>query len=164
MRLIKSKNKDATVVALTAEAIYGDRERFLSDGFDGYLEKPIDEQALLAILKDCFSKQNESSYFETLEATLGIDREFALVLLRDFVNDSAEDIKEMNAAVASNNINDIFELAHKIKGAAANLRLDDVRGIAFTMEKNAREGVSEFDYAAFAKKLADTISKINIED
>ncbi|HEU5211461.1 MAG TPA: response regulator [Gaiellaceae bacterium] len=29
------------VVALTSSAMKGDRERFLADGFDGYLEKPI---------------------------------------------------------------------------------------------------------------------------
>ena len=29
------------VVALTSSTMKGDRERFLSDGFDGYLEKPI---------------------------------------------------------------------------------------------------------------------------
>jgi two-component system cell cycle response regulator DivK len=29
------------VVALTSSTMKGDRERFLADGFDGYLEKPI---------------------------------------------------------------------------------------------------------------------------
>ena len=35
------------VVALTAQAMRGDRERFLDDGFDGYLSKPVDVTELL---------------------------------------------------------------------------------------------------------------------
>jgi two-component system, cell cycle response regulator DivK len=36
-----------TVVALTAFAMHGDRERLLAAGFDGYLSKPIEIQAFL---------------------------------------------------------------------------------------------------------------------
>ena len=45
--LLKGKERTAAipVVALTAYAMKGDRERFLDQGFDGYLEKPISVKA-----------------------------------------------------------------------------------------------------------------------
>jgi two-component system, cell cycle response regulator DivK len=40
------------VLALTAQAMYGDRERFLDAGFDGYLSKPVDVVELLAAVRE----------------------------------------------------------------------------------------------------------------
>ena len=39
------------VVALTAQAMQGDRERFLDSGFDGYLSKPLDLGELIATVR-----------------------------------------------------------------------------------------------------------------
>jgi two-component system, cell cycle response regulator DivK len=40
------------VLALTAQAMHGDRERFLETGFDGYLSKPVDVLELLAAVEE----------------------------------------------------------------------------------------------------------------
>jgi two-component system, cell cycle response regulator DivK len=39
------------VLALTAQAMHGDRERFLAAGFDGYMSTPVDVLALLDVVK-----------------------------------------------------------------------------------------------------------------
>jgi len=53
MKIIKSKtmNKNMPVIALTAFAMRGDRERFLEIGFDKYVSKPIDVPAFMKILE-----------------------------------------------------------------------------------------------------------------
>jgi CheY-like chemotaxis protein len=43
--------KSPVIVALTAEALEGDEERFIGLGFDFYLSKPLQPQALQQILK-----------------------------------------------------------------------------------------------------------------
>jgi two-component system, cell cycle response regulator DivK len=40
------------VLALTAQAMQGDRERFLEAGFDGYLSKPVDVAELVAAVRE----------------------------------------------------------------------------------------------------------------
>jgi two-component system cell cycle response regulator DivK len=40
------------VLALTSQAMYGDRERFLAAGFDGYLSKPVDVRELIGTVRE----------------------------------------------------------------------------------------------------------------
>jgi two-component system cell cycle response regulator DivK len=53
LRLLRRDARTASipVLAVTAQAMAGDRERFLAAGFDGYLSKPIDVDALLATVR-----------------------------------------------------------------------------------------------------------------
>ncbi|MDQ7034511.1 MAG: response regulator [Anaerolineae bacterium] len=45
------------IIAVTANAMYGDRERFLEAGCDGYLSKPLNRQVLLETVEGFLDKQ-----------------------------------------------------------------------------------------------------------
>jgi two-component system cell cycle response regulator DivK len=53
LRRLRADERTAAipVLALTAQAMHGDRERFLEAGFDGYLAKPVNVVELLETVK-----------------------------------------------------------------------------------------------------------------
>ena len=56
LRMLRGDERTASipVLALTAQAMEGDRERFLASGFDGYLSKPVNIADLLdAVRRHC---------------------------------------------------------------------------------------------------------------
>lgn len=54
LRRLRANERTATipVLALTAQAMRGDRERFLAEGFDGYLSKPVNVRELIGVVRE----------------------------------------------------------------------------------------------------------------
>ena len=59
-KLRKIDGFNTPVVALTANAISGMREKYLKDGFDGYLAKPIEKEELIKILNELLYNTGDS--------------------------------------------------------------------------------------------------------
>jgi two-component system cell cycle response regulator DivK len=57
-----SRTASMPVLAVTAQAMHGDQDRFLAAGFDGYIPKPVDIAALLAtVAQHCQSSARSSA-------------------------------------------------------------------------------------------------------
>ncbi len=61
LRTSDSINRLTPVIALTADSMHGDREKFLAKGFDGYVSKPIDERSLVTAITQTLSLPEEQT-------------------------------------------------------------------------------------------------------
>ena len=48
-------NASAPVIALTADSMRGDREKYIARGFNGYVSKPIDQRSILTVMESCLA-------------------------------------------------------------------------------------------------------------
>lgn len=122
---------DIPIVAITAHALKGDRERFLKTGMNAYVSKPIRVNDLIrAIGRAYFGTDNDAGTRTAASATSqSFDRETALSLLDGridllsmmdgiFLRDTPKDLEALQESLDQGNMDDAKRHAHSIKGAA----------------------------------------------
>jgi HPt (histidine-containing phosphotransfer) domain-containing protein len=139
------------VIALTANALKGDRERCLEAGMDGFVTKPISWDALSQAIDDLVPKtptvggapeppepvSDTIAYPELLQRCRG-KKDTVAAILELLVEDLAARTVELERAATARDADALARLAHAVKGAAANASAKELRCRAETIEEQAR--------------------------
>ena len=163
-RILQDKSIDAPpIIAMTAHAMQGTREKCLEAGMSDYVTKPIASKILLgALLKWVEPKQPSAapSFSQTSareskpclpESIAGINLSDALEkvggngetykrILIKFLKSNKTIAGEIEQALTNRDVDLAGRLAHSLKGAAGNLAADDVYRIAVNIEDLIHSG------------------------
>ena len=168
------------VVAMTAHAMKGDRERCLTAGMDDYISKPLQVEKLLAVIgrlapgtAETEEGQPEEGQTEEgrgdpaptgasdpalppfdPEAALDRvddDRELLTEILGLFREQAAASRADIEAALARRDGPALERAAHSLKGAASNISAEQVREAGMHLEHAGRAGDWEAAQAAWAE-------------
>ncbi|MBL8720298.1 MAG: response regulator [Myxococcales bacterium] len=145
-RRLRSEGVTAPIVAMTANAMQGDRERCLAAGMDDHVSKPVSLQTLEAILARwgerrpsarAPSQPSDPVLDDSLLESLGgaappdLRRE-----LRDlYLRDATVRVDRLRAAVASNDLREVTRLSHALKGASSSVGARRLARRAALLEK-----------------------------
>ena len=138
--------KHIPIIALTAHALLGDRERFLAAGMDEYIAKPVQFAELIKKIQ-LFSPQNKCMNPADIIRSLQISENGDVVLAceADTVNAESSTLMKIvklleQCSGDENGLRLMEESAHKIKIVAIQIGSDELKSLAFKAELAARRG------------------------
>ena len=144
-----NKRSNTPIIALTANSIKGDKEKFLHLGMDDYLSKPINNEQLLkmfrrylnlSILKEDTIK--ETNYekgdikidLQKIVDKLGVSQVVATLIANKFKNEIMGEVKELELAIKEENSEHISQRAHYVRNSCLNVCLDELCAILQKLE------------------------------
>ena len=158
--------RDIPIVAMTANAMEGDRERCINAGMNDYLSKPIDERPFADCLIKWMGATGESSDTPGLAEGDGIatgvgetapliwDQAALMVRMRNredrigqiiqlFLQDMPKLVSEFEQHIINHEAVAAINTAHTIKGVAANIGGLELQELSANMEAMAKKGKSD---------------------
>ena len=159
------------IVAVTAHAMAGDRERYLASGMNDYVSKPVRPAELFAAIERVMSKlpapvpqapapaaPDDLAETPLLDQTMieqlqdCLDAEDLMDMLGLFPGQARIQADEIEAAIATGDAGAVKRAAHGMKGANANLGARRLSAIARAIEVNAADPAEAARLLALARE------------
>jgi PAS domain S-box-containing protein len=154
------RSRNVPIIAMTANAMKGDREKCLAAGMDDYISKPLKVKELAAILERWLStpakpaERGETRGVPTTEAPFsqaeisqvlrGLAQEFGtdvvVRLIDTFIFDTQKRLGALERAMNSRDPEAIGREAHGVKGSYTNIGATEMARLCVHLEKQARGG------------------------
>jgi CheY-like chemotaxis protein/HPt (histidine-containing phosphotransfer) domain-containing protein len=157
----KVRHHDIPIIAMTAHAMQGDRERCIEAGMNDYVSKPVSPPALAEVLARWLPKQDAElgllqagrtpplvlpsappAVFDraALLERLMNDEHLVQVVTESFLDDIPRQIEALRGYLEAYEAPGAERQAHTIKGASATVGGEALRALAFEMEKAGKAG------------------------
>jgi PAS domain S-box-containing protein len=179
IRNLQNANRDIPIIALTAHALLGDKEKCFDAGMTDYISKPVSGQdlvkkidVLLNIQTDDSIQANELKHDTSplldkdrlKDVSLG-DSEFEKDILTTYLTDINEKYKSLLEFISKHDIGKIVEIVHAIKGSSYSIGAARVGDEAYAIELSGKNN----DWVSvtariekFSKIIEDTNQEIKI--
>jgi len=106
------------IIAMTANALAGDRERCLAAGMDDYVAKPVQSDDLFAAVERWVTTGADESEHAAILARFDGDAELAGAVIQSFLEAWPGSLAELRAAEEHGDADAFRRVAHQVKGAA----------------------------------------------
>ena len=185
---VRGQNANTPFICLTADAVSGAKERYLAEGFNDYLSKPIDSHELEDILLEYlpsikveFNKKNTETGKTTDDRPLrdkidadmvdydtGLrycdgDEEFYTQILSEYVAESDEKIPSIEEYYNDKDWQDYGILVHSLKSTSKMIGASELSKRAEKLEKAAKNGdiaVVEEGHEGMINLYRDTVNML----
>lgn len=177
-------NPNIPIIAMTANAMYGDEQKCYDSGMDDYIAKPFDLKTLLAILSDWVStkkpnkleefKQSDT-HIKTISSLALFDTQYLLSklnqntkvaesIISQFLINIDEFSYELKNLMKPLKLEELKKIAHNIKGSAATVGCTQLSSTALFLENQCKDSSSnlvEYVIELTLECLAKTKERLN---